>query len=59
VGYIRETGVTKYFLPFVGGKQMRGDGKFFAPLVAIRVVAVIVDQDPGRAAFVLLAGSGQ
>ncbi len=30
---------------------MRGDGELFAPLVAVRVVAVEVDQNPGRAAL--------
>src|ERR1700683_5782681 len=47
MGDVRKTCVAEHFFPFIGGKQMRGDGKFFAPLVAIRIVAIIVDQDPG------------
>ena len=52
MGDVRESCVAKHFLPFFGGKQMGGDRKFFAPRMAIRIVAIIVDQDPGRAAFV-------
>src|SRR6202046_1088789 len=51
MGDICESCFAKQFFPFSGGKQMRRDGKFFSPLVGVRVVAIIVDQDPGRAAF--------
>src|SRR5206468_7638880 len=49
---ILETGSAEQFGPFLAGKKMRGYRQQISPMVAVRIVAVIVDEDPGRPALV-------
>src|SRR6266404_2561153 len=50
VHHICESRVSKQLRPLVAGKQVRRHGEQLTPLVAVRIVAVIVDQNPSRPA---------
>src|SRR5712664_356117 len=49
VHYVRESRSTEQSAPFLGGQKMRGHREETSPLVAVRIVAIVVDQDPRRA----------
>jgi hypothetical protein len=48
---IGEAGGAEQIGPFFGGVEMGGRGKIFGPLMAVGIVAVIVDEDGGAATF--------
>src|SRR5260370_29506473 len=48
---VRESRFPKKSAPLLGGEKMRRHREQTSPLVAMRLVAVVVDQNPGRAAF--------
>src|SRR5882724_1568434 len=43
---VRESGAAEKFNPFLAGQEMRPNREQLTPLVAMRIVAVIVDQNP-------------
>src|SRR5437870_3845922 len=48
--HISETGSAKPFAPFRCGEQVCFDREQTAPLMSMRIVAIVVDEDPSRAA---------
>src|SRR5260370_34519500 len=51
VRHFRKSRGAKQFGPFLGRQETRGYRKETSPLVAMRIVAIVVDQDPYRAAI--------
>src|SRR4029077_5817220 len=49
--YLREPRLGEKLGPFAGRKQMRRDGQNVSPLMRMHVLAVIIDENPGRPAF--------
>src|SRR6266568_7136633 len=49
---ILETSRAEQFGPFLGGKKMRRYRQQISPVMAVRIVAVVVDEDPRRPALV-------
>lgn len=47
VRHVFESGGAKESSPLFSGEQFRGNRQDFAPLMAMRIVAVIIDQNPG------------
>src|SRR5207245_9091816 len=52
VSDILETCRAEQLGPLFGGKKMRGYRKQISPVVAMRIVAVVVDEEPRRPALV-------
>src|SRR6266568_1033758 len=52
VSDILETSRAEQFGPFLARKKMRGYRQQISPMVAVRIVAVVVDEDPRRPALV-------
>ena len=48
---VSEARTPEKLAPFIGREKMRGDREERAPLLAVRIVAIVVDQDPGRSAL--------
>src|SRR2546425_12763974 len=48
---VSEARTPEKLAPFIGREKMRGDREEPAPLLAVRVVGIVVDQDPGRPAL--------
>src|SRR6267378_7285322 len=51
VSYVGESSIAEQPAPFLGGEEMRGHREETSPLVAVWIVAVVVEQDPRRATF--------
>src|SRR5258708_2762364 len=49
--HICETCGAEMLRPFLGGPEVRLHRQQLSPLVAVRIVAVIIDEHPNRAAF--------